>query len=401
MLFNYKAVTETNEPKEGVFDAVSIDIAISSLQKKGLVIVSINPVGEKMGFEKFISQFQKISNKDIVIMSRQLATLFEAKVSALESFKLLAGGADSHQLRDVMIAITDDLQSGLSISSSMAKHPDAFSSFFVNMVRSGEESGKLTESFNFLADYLERSYELTSKAKNALIYPAFVIVSFLVVMILMLIFVIPKLSEILLETGGEIPLSTKIVLGTSAFLVNYGIFILALLVVGAIFLNRYFKTSEGASVLADIKMKTPYVGHLYKMFYLSRISDNMNTLISSGVAMVRSIEITSEVVGSDQYKAMLLNASMEIKAGISLSKSLGKYEEFPRILIQMIKIGEETGNLGFVLNTMSRFYKREVDTAVDTLVGLIEPVMIVLLGVAVGILLVSVLGPIYNVTTGI
>ena len=401
MLFNYKAVTETNEPKEGVFDAVSMDIAISSLQKKGLIIVSINPVGEKMGLQKFLSQFQRISNKDIVIMSRQLATLFEAKVSALDSFKLLAGGADNPQLRNVLIELTDDLQSGVSISSAMSKHQEVFSPFFVSMVRSGEESGKLTESFNFLADYLERSYELTSKAKNALIYPAFVIVSFIVVMILMLVYVVPKLSEILLETGGEVPLSTKIVLGTSAFLLNYGIFILVLLIVAVIFLNRYFKTEEGAAVLADIKMKTPYVGHLYKMFYLSRLSDNMNTLISSGVAMVRSVEITSDVVGSDVYRAMLLNAATEIKAGISLSKALGKYEEFPRILIQMIKIGEETGNLGFVLNTMSRFYKREVDNAVDTLVGLIEPIMIVVLGIGVGILLVSVLGPIYNITTGI
>lgn len=401
MLFNYKAVTETNEPKEGVFDAASIDIAIASLQKKGFIIISINPAGEKFGLQKFFAKFQKISNKDIVMMSRQLATLFEAKVSALDSFKLLADGSDSIQLKQVITEIIDDLQSGVSISSAMAKHQDAFSAFFVSMVRSGEESGKLTEAFNFLADYLERSYELTTKAKNALVYPAFVIASFFVVMVLMLVYVIPKLSEILLETGGDVPLSTTIVLGISAFLVNYGIFILALLVVGAVFLNRYFKTEEGSVILTDIKMKTPYVGHLYKMFYLSRLSDNMNTLISSGVAMVRSVEISADVVGSEQYKAMLLNTVTEIKAGNSLSKSLGRYEEFPRMLIQMIKIGEETGNLGFVLKTMSRFYKKEVDNAVDTLVGLIEPIMIVVLGVAVGILLVSVLGPIYNITAGI
>ncbi len=401
MLFNYRAVTESNEPKEGVFDAVSMDVAITALQKKGLLVVSINPVGEKIGIAKFFEQFEKVKNKDVVIMSRQLATLFEAKVSALESFKLLAAESDSAVLKRVMTGIVDDLQSGIPISSAMAKYPDVFSAFFVSMVRSGEESGKLTEAFNFLADYLERSYELTSKAKNALVYPAFVITSFLIVMVLMLVFVIPKLSEILLETGGEIPLSTRLVLGTSAFLIDYGIFIIALLVVVGIFLNRYFKTEEGSAVLADIKMKTPYVSHLYKMFYLSRISDNMQTLLSSGVAMVRSVEITADVVGSDQYKKILLDTSNQVKAGISLSKSLGQYEEMPRIFIQMLKIGEETGNLGFVMRTMSRFYKREVDTAVDTLVGLIEPFMIVTLGLAVGLLLVSVLGPIYNITTGI
>lgn len=401
MLFNYRAVTQANEPKEGVVDAISMDVAVGSLQKRGLIIISINPVGEKFGFEAFVASLQGIKQKDLVIMSRQLATLFEAKVSALDSFKLLASGTESPKLRTIMIEITDDLQSGISISNSMAKHPEAFSPFFVSMVRSGEESGKLTESFNFLADYLERSYELTSKVKNALIYPAFVIISFIGVMILMLVYVIPKLSEILLETGGDIPIYTKIIIGLSNFLLNYGIFLIALIVVAAFFTRQYLKTPKGEEVLSGLKMNTPYIGNLYKMFYLSRLSDNMDTLISSGVAMVRSVEITADVVGSNLYRNILLQVANQVKAGNSLSKSLGQYSEMPQILVQMVKIGEETGNLGFVLKTMSRFYKREVDNSVDTLVGLIEPFMIVSLGLAVGILLVSVLGPIYNITTGI
>jgi type IV pilus assembly protein PilC len=401
MLFNYRAITGTNEQKDGVIDAVSMDVAVGSLQKRGLIIVSIEPAGEDGGFLSFLSMFQGIKQKDLVIMSRQLATLFEAKVSALESFKLLSAGVDSPKLKKILIQITDDLQSGITISGSMSKYPEAFSPFFVSMVRSGEESGKLTESFNFLADYLERSFELTSKAKNALIYPAFVIASFIIVMILMLVYVIPKLSDILLETGGDIPIYTKIIIGLSSFLLNYGIFLLALIIVLAVFIRQYFQTPEGEQVLSGLKMNTPYVGNLYKMFYLSRLSDNMDTLISSGVAMVRSVEITADVVGSNLYRDILLQVANQVKAGNSLSKSLGQYNEIPQILVQMVKIGEETGNLGFVLKTMSRFYKREVDNAVDTLVGLIEPFMIVMLGLAVGILLVSVLGPIYNITTGI
>lgn len=401
MLFNYRAITDTNEQKEGVIDAVSMDVAVGSLQKRGLIIVSIAPVDQDEGFLSFLSMFQGIKQKELVIMSRQLATLFEAKVSALESFKLLSAGVESQKLKKILFEITDDLQSGITISGSMSKYPEAFSPFFVSMVRSGEESGKLTESFNFLADYLERSFELTSKAKNALIYPAFVIASFIIVMILMLIYVIPKLSDILLETGGDIPIYTKIIIGFSSFLLNYGIFLLAFLIVLAVFIRQYFKTPEGEQVLSNLKMNTPYVGNLYKMFYLSRLSDNMDTLISSGVAMVRSVEITADVVGSNLYRDILLQVANQVKAGNSLSKSLGRYNEMPQILVQMVKIGEETGNLGFVLKTMSRFYKREVDNAVDTLVGLIEPFMIVALGLAVGILLVSVLGPIYNITTGI
>ncbi|MEI6296360.1 MAG: type II secretion system F family protein [bacterium] len=401
MLFNYKAITEANEPKEGVFDAVSMDIAITALQRKGLIVVSINPVGESVGVARFFEQFQSISQRDLVIMSRQIATLFEAKVSALDSFKLLASGVDNPQLTKVMLSIADDLQSGISISSAMAKHENAFTPFFVSMVRSGEESGKLNQSFNYLADHLEREYELVSKAKNALIYPAFVIASFIIVMILMLVFVIPKLTDILTETGGDIPIYTKIIIALSQFLLNNGILIIVALVFAGYFFYKYSKSKEGQAILADIKMRTPYVGNLYKMFYLSRFSENMDTLISSGVAMVRSVEITADVVGSDLYRGILLETVTQVKAGNSLSKSLGQYPQMPAILIQMIKIGEETGNLGFVLKTMSRFYKREVDNAVESLVGLIEPLMIVVLGLAVGILLTSVLGPIYNITTGI
>ncbi|MEK7066528.1 MAG: type II secretion system F family protein, partial [Patescibacteria group bacterium] len=212
MLFIYKAVNKEGEQIDGSIDAFSIDVAISSLQKRDLVIVSITPEGEKGFWESFSSMFISIKNKDVVILSRQLATLFEAKVSALETFKLLSSETENLLLRKKLAEITDDIQSGIPISSAMAKHPDTFSTFFVSMVRSGEESGKLSETFNYLADYLDRQYELVSKAKSALIYPAFVVVSFLIVMILMMVLVIPRLADILNETGQAVPFYTSIVI---------------------------------------------------------------------------------------------------------------------------------------------------------------------------------------------
>ena len=334
-------------------------------------------------------------------MSRQLATLFEAKVSALETFKLLSSETENLLLRKKLAGITDDIQSGIPISSAMAKHPDTFSTFFVSMVRSGEESGKLSETFNYLADYLDRQYELVSKAKSALIYPAFVVVSFLVVMVLMMVLVIPRLADILNETGQEVPLYTSIVIGTSAFIVNYGIYLLVLAVIFGIILWRYSASSIGRATFDELKLRIPYVSTLYKRFYLSRIADNLDTLITSGVTMVRSLEITADVVGSEVYKRELLTAIDDVKGGSALSESLGRQKNIPPIMVQMTRIGEETGNLGFVLKTIARFYRREVDTAVDSLVSLIEPAMIIFLGVAVGLLLVSVLGPIYNITAGI
>ena len=223
MLFNYQAVDQTGAPKNGSIDAVNVDVAISSLQRRGLVITSIVEEGAKKSVLSMnLSWFDRVSNKDIVILSRQLATLFEAQVSALRVFRLLAAESENKILASKLTIIADDLQGGSSISAALQKHPKVFSEFYISMVKAGEESGKLNETFNYLADYLDRTYELVSKAKGALIYPAFVVVTFIVVMILMFTMVIPKISAILVDSGQDIPVYTKIVLGISNFFVGYG-----------------------------------------------------------------------------------------------------------------------------------------------------------------------------------
>jgi type IV pilus assembly protein PilC len=266
-------------------------------------------------------------------------------------------------------------------------------------VKAGEESGRLNETFNYLADYLDRTYEVTSKAKNALIYPAFVIITFIGVMILMFTVIIPKISSILTDSGQALPIYTQIVLDVSSFFVHYGVFLLVAVVIGALALWRFATTPEGQLSLSSFKLSVPYVGDLYKKLYLSRIADNLHTMIVSGIPMLRSLEITANVVGNDIYKQILEQSLTAVKGGSSLSSSLSQYPEIPGILVQMVKVGEETGQLGKILKTLASFYQREVMNAVDTLVGLIEPVMIVVLGLGVGILLASVLMPIYNVAS--
>jgi len=400
-LFNYKILTKDGEEKSGSIDAINEDVAISSLQRRGFVIVSINAADDVPFFQKELTIFGGVSNKEVVILSRQISTLFSAQVSALRAFRLLGAETENKLLGRILTEVADDIQSGVSVSNALRKHPKAFSEFYVNMVKAGEESGKLNETFLYLADYLDRSYELTSKTKNALIYPAFVIATFGIVMILMLTIVIPRLSSILLETGQDIPIYTKIVIGLSNFLTSYGVFLLILLVIGGFLLWRFSQTDKGKISLSHFKLDIPYIGALYKTLYLSRIADNMNTMLSSGISMVRAIEITATVVGNQVYKEMLLEVSDAVKAGSSFSDSLGAYDEMPSILVQMVRIGEETGELGNILDTLAKFYKREVDNAVDTLVGLIEPIMIVALGLGVGLLLTSVLLPIYNITASI
>jgi type IV pilus assembly protein PilC len=402
MLFNYESINPDNTKSNGSIDAINMDVAISSLQRRGLTISSIKPADEGGGiFTKEFSFFQSVSNKDIVILSRQIATLFEAQVSALRVFRLLSSETPNPVLGKKLAEVADDLQGGSPISKSLSKHPEIFSTFYVNMVSAGEETGKLDKTFAYLADHLDRTYEVGNKAKNALIYPAFVIFTFIVVMVLMLTMVIPRLSGIILESGQDVPVYTQAVIAFSNFLVNYGVFFVILLIVGAFFLWRYSRTKAGKYGLARLQLSIPFISDLYRKLYLSRVADNLSTMLSSGIQMVRAVEIASTVVGNHIYEEILVEVTEKIKGGTPLSEALAQYDEFPGILVQMIKVGEETGELGNILETLAKFYSREVTTAVDTLVNLIEPIMIVTLGLGVGVLLASVLIPIYNISASI
>lgn len=396
MLFNYKAFENSGKEASGTIEAVSMDVAVGSLQKRGLMVAEIEPAEKETWLSKI--QFGSgVSHRDVVILSRQVATLFEAQVSALKIFTLLSEEIENVTLKKSMIQITDDLQAGNTISKALAKHPTIFSDFYVNMVKSGEETGKLNETFNHLADYLDRNYEVVSKARNALVYPAFVITVFVGVMVLMFTFIIPKISLIIIESGQTIPIYTQIVFAVSSFFVDYSFILLAVLVIAGFLVVRYTKTSEGRSALARFKLSVPYVGNLYKKLYLSIISDNMSTMVLSGIPMANAIEVTATVVGNEVYKQILEESVLAVRGGSSFSQSLSQYEEIPSMLVQMIRVGEESGELGSILGTMAHFFQREVVNAVDTLVSLIEPVMIIALGLGVGILLASVLIPIYDI----
>ncbi|MEK7510754.1 MAG: type II secretion system F family protein [Patescibacteria group bacterium] len=401
MLFSYRALDTDGHERQGSIEALSMDVAVATLQRRNLIVSSIEPVGKKGPLQVQFSFLKPVSNKDTVILSRQIATLFEAQVSALRVFRLLAAEVENKHLAEVLTQVADDIQGGSPISKALARHPRVFTTFYVNMVRSGEESGKLSETFGYLADYLDRTYEVASKAQNALIYPAFVIAVFFVVMGLMLTMVIPKVSAILIDSGQEIPIYTQVVIALSMFLVNYGAFFLVALAVGGFFMFRYAQTPPGRLFFDDLKLETPYIGDLYEKLYLSRIADNFATMLMSGVPVVESVEITASVVGNARYEEVLKDVGEQVKGGASISDALNRHQEIPGIMSAMVRVGEETGELGNILTTLAKFYRREVSNAVDTLVDLIEPMMIVLLGLGVGILLASVLIPIYNLAGSI
>lgn len=399
MLFTYKAIDQSGTPREGTVEAQNTESAIETVQGRGYTVIAVEPLNEKKSaLDIEITWFQHVTNKEIVILSRQIATLFEAQVSALRVFRLLAAEAGNPLLQKVLTDVSDELQGGSSISRALANHPDIFSPFYISMVKSGEESGTLEKTFMYLADYLDRMYQVISKAKNALIYPAFVIAIFVGVMMLMLTMVIPRISKILTDSGQELPIYTKLVIGLSNFMTDYIGLIAIFFAIGGFVLWQFKKTEVGNRAIDEFKLSIPFIGDLYEKLFLTRICDNLSTMLSSGISMVQALEVTSEVVDNDVYKEIVENTLIDVKAGRSFAEAISEYPEIPGILSQMSRVGEETGKLGDILGTLSTFYQREVNNTVDTLIGLIEPAMIVMLGLGVGVLLASVLMPIYNLT---
>ncbi|MFA7302275.1 MAG: type II secretion system F family protein [Candidatus Paceibacterota bacterium] len=401
MLFTYKAIDQDGHEREGTIEAPAQELAVSALQRRNLIISAIDSADKRSFLDKKISFFSRISNKDVVILSRQIATLFEAQVSALRVFRLLASEVDNQALATILTTVADDIQGGSPMSRALARHPKVFSEYYVNMVRAGEESGKLSMTFTYLADYLDRTYEVLSKAQNALIYPAFVIAVFFGVMGLMLTMVIPNISAVLLDSGQEIPFYTQVVLGLSNFFVRFGLLILLALIAFGIYIWQFSKTDKGKVVLDSLKISIPYVGDLFQKLYLARITDSFSTMLLSGVSVVEAFEISASVVGNAAYANVLRAVEHDVKGGSSISDAFARHAEIPGIMVAMTRVGEETGELGKILTTLTKFYDREVTNAVDTLVGLIEPMMIVLLGLGVGILMAAVLMPIYNLASAI
>lgn len=399
-LFQYTALDAEGNERQGTVDAVNIDVAIAALQRRELILSGIDPIEKKLSWTSNLSFFDRVTNTDIVVLSRQVTTLFEAQVSALRAFRLLASEARTPKLAEKLTEIGNDIQSGSTISAALSRHPDVFSSFYVNMVRAGEEAGKLDETFAFLADYLDRNYEITQKAKNALVYPAFIISTFIVVMILMMTMVIPRLADMLTEVGQDIPLYTRAVIAMSTFFADYILLLGALVGIAGFVLYRYTQTIGGRAMYSRARLQVPHIGGIYRKLFLSRIADNLSTMLRSGIQVLRGLEITGQVVNDATYERVLAEAAEDVKSGLPLSEALRKHPDMPGIVVAMIKIGEETGNMGKILDTMAKFYRREVNNSVDTLVSLIEPFMIVMLAVGVAVLLASVLIPIYNIASG-
>jgi type IV pilus assembly protein PilC len=395
--YNYKAKTRTGEIIEGTIDAPDEDIAVDVLHNKGYRVLSLAPLKKNI-FRSDVGQIlSKPNTKDIVIFTRQLSTLIDADMPLVESLRTLAKQVEKPTFRKILTEVSEDVEAGSSLSNALSKHPKLFSTFYIKLVQSGEVTGKIHESLLYLADYLERNQSINSKIRAALAYPAFVIFALIAVTLIMVIYVLPQLLTIFEEAGVEnLPLTTRMLIWVVNFINTYLYFLILGISVLVYSGWTWIRTPRGKEWLDNTKIKLPLLKVVIRNLYLARLAESLSTLIKAEIPILEALKITSELVGNENYRKIMLASEENVRNGGAISEILGKYEEMPPLFTSMVAIGERTGKLDFILEHISKFYKSESDNTINSISQLIEPILVLVLGFAVAILVSSILLPIYS-----
>lgn len=397
MEFLYQAKTQAGELVTGKIEAPSEDRAVNALHQKNLVVLSLEGTKKGLMLQDITTVFSKPSKKDIVLFTRQMATLVEADIPLIESLRALVRQVEKESFRKVITAVVSSVEGGASLSVALAEHSQIFGRFYISLVRAGEVAGKLQTTLSYLADYLERSAALNSKIRGALVYPAFVLFAMIVVTIILITTVLPQLLSIIKDAGiQDLPFTTRVLIATTGFVSRYLILLIILLIGGVFLLIYYVKTPQGRDRLDNFKIKMPRFGEITRNLYLARIAETLATLIKSGVPILDGINITADVVGNVVFKNILLKAGENVRGGGTISEVFEQYEEIPPLVSSMLVIGEKTGRTEFMLENIFNFYKTESENSVQNLSQLIEPVLILILGLGVGLLVSAILLPIYS-----
>ncbi|HXV26801.1 MAG TPA: type II secretion system F family protein [Candidatus Paceibacterota bacterium] len=400
MRFAYRARDKAGKQVEGFVEAADTNAAIAALQQRGFTILSLDEEQKGVLSGDLNRFFQRPKTADVVAFTRQLATLVEAQVPLAQSLRTLAKQSEKPAFSRIIQQVADDVEGGSSLSQAFGKHPKLFSQFFVKIIRSGEVSGRLQQSLLYLADYLERSQAIAGKVRNALAYPAFVIFAMLVVALIMVIYVLPQLLVIFEEAGvSELPLSTRILITVTDFVNSYLVLILGGIILLAAGIWQWSKSEDGRRAIDEYKLRAPLFGKIMRNLYLARIAENMGTLIKSEIAILDALRVTADVVDNHVYTNILLESEEAVRGGGLMSDALKKYPEIPPLMSSMISIGEQTGKMDFMLEHVSTFYRTEADNSIATISTLIEPVLVLVLGVGVAALVSSVLLPLYSLVS--
>lgn len=399
-IFNYKVKNRIGENFAGTVVAPSEGVAYGILKDKNFIIVSLKE-SRKISLKFSLSALQRVKSKDVVIFARQLSVMISAGVPIVKALRVLAHQTKNNNFKSIITNVADEVDGGAKLSNSISRYPHIFSNFFIQMVRSAETTGKLDEILNYLADQVEKNYDLRSKVRGALMYPAFILSGTIIVGAAMMIFVIPQLLTVLEQGSAQLPFTTKLLIGTSGFLRGFWWAVILLLGILYLSIRFYARTEKGRRVIDFLKIKLPVFGQIFQKTYLTRFSQSMSTLITSGVPLTRSLEIVADVVGNTLYRDLTLKTIEEVEAGNSITSVFVKSKHVPLVLSQMMSVGEQTGRLDQILDKMANFYSRELDNLLKNLVTIVEPIIMVIMGVAVGFLVSAIILPIYNLSSAI
>ncbi len=382
---------------QGEVEAPDRNAAVAILRGKGVLTTAIKEKPAGAVKEKKIGG--KVKDREMAIFTRQFSTMIDAGLPLVQCLNILAEQSESKNLRDVTTRIARDVEAGSSLADAFGKHPRTFDDLFTNMIEVGESGGILDVVLQRLSVYIEKAAALRRKVKAAMIYPLTIVSVALIVVIFMLTFVIPTFASMFKNLGADLPLPTKIVLWLSNFVQSYILLILAGLAAGIYALRRYYRTEAGQMVIDALLLKLPVFGVLIRKVAVARFTRTLGTLISSGVPILEGLRITARTAGNKVVEKAVLTTRAVVTAGGTITEPLKTSTVFPPMVIQMINVGEQTGALDAMLGKIADFYDDEVDTAVGALTALLEPLMIVFLGVVIGGLVVAMYLPIFRLVT--
>ncbi len=393
--FTYTARSFAGEMRTATLEAQSRDDVIAQLRRQRLNVVKIDeatPKKPKRG---------NIKMRDIVILTRQFSTMINAGLPLVQAMTILAEQSENKTLSDIMRKVVFDVESGNTVSDALAKHPQAFTKLYVNMVAAGEAGGILDTILMRLATFMEKNDALIRKVKGAMIYPGVIMTVAGIAITVLLIFVIPVFENLFSSAGLALPLPTRIVMGASRFLKSYWYVVLAVIMTTVFLFKRYAATSDGRLKIDKMLLKIPVLGDVLRKSAVSRFTRTLGTLVSSGVSILDGLEITAKTSGNRVVQDAIMESRASIAGGDTIAAPLKKSGVFPPMVISMISVGEQTGGLDEMLSKIADFYDEQVDSAVSNLLSLLEPVMIVFLGVVVGGMVVAMYLPIFDMINAV
>jgi len=400
MQYSYKATTAEGKIMQGFIDASDTGAAASYLRGRDLFPISI-VIKKRGGALDFLSFGDKISNADLVFFTRQLSSMLVSGLTLMQALIILKTQVEKQEMFVMLDGIIRDIEDGKSFSEAIQKYPTVFSPIYISLIKTAERSGLLDKVLLRLADNLEKQQKLKGTIKSALMYPAIVITGMIIIVVIMMIFVIPQLTTLYENLGVELPLPTLVIITLSNFTTTFWPLIIGVIVLLLFAYKRWKKTEAGQLILDSLVLKLPIFGKLNNEVILTEFTRTLGLLVGSGTLVVDAFAESSGVTGNVLYKNAIAGISRRVEKGVSIGDAMLAYPLFPQIVVQMVKIGEETGKLDESLLKVSEYYEREVDQTVKTLTTAMEPVIMIILGIGVAFLVISIITPIYSLTSSI